>query len=271
LLGLGLTLPGLVDIDTGILTFSPNHQWRDVPLGKIFGEHTGLPVFVDNDANAGALGEHLFGVARSAQHFVFIVAGVGIGSGLFLNGDLYRGAGGYAGEIGHTSVSGDHSRLCRCGNRGCWENSGNQYALIERVHSRLDVGRRSMVRELIEETRAPLSIAVINQAAESGDAEALEALHETGFAIGMGAANLINIFNPEMVVIGGSLSVAGKFLLPAILEAIQQRTLADTRQQAQVVLSAFGREASVMGAVAMVIKAILADPARVERASRQMA
>lgn len=263
-LGIGLTLPGLVDVDKGLLVFSPNLQWRDVPLGEMFHEQTGLPVFVDNDANAAAFSEHLFGLARKARNFIFIIAGVGVGGGLFLNGDLYRGMDGFAGEIGHTNLNSEHNRPCRCGNRGCWENMGNQYALIERVRARLEVGRSSIIPELLEKHHSPLTVSWINYAAEAGDKVALEALNETGEDLGLGIANLINTLNPELVVIGGTLSIAGKFILPAIKKVIEQRALFETRQKVKVELSTFGPDASVMGAVALVIKDILLHPLRIK-------
>ncbi len=269
LLGLGLALPGMVDVQNGVLLFSPNLQWRNVALGQIFAEHIQGPVFVDNDATAAALGEHLFGAARQAHNFIFLIAGVGLGSGLFLNGDLYRGVGGIAGEIGHTSVTMDRSRPCRCGNRGCWETFGNQYSLIERVRALLEVGRNSLIPRLMAEQKAPLSLPLVAQAADASDTVALEALAETGAIIGAGVANLINIFNPEMVVIGGAMSIAGEHLLPTIKEAVQERALAEMRRQVQVLLSAFGPDASVMGAVALVVKAILSHPSSVERLSQR--
>jgi glucokinase-like ROK family protein len=269
LLGLGLATPGTVNVQEGILVFSPNLQWRDVPFRQIFHAHTGLPVFVDNDANAAALSEHLFGVARQAQDFVFIFAGVGVGGGLFLNGELYRGAGGFAGEIGHTNFMVESYRPpCRCGNRGCWETFSNQFSAIERVRGRLAVGRNSLISRLMAEQGAPLTLPLIVQAADAGDPEVLEALAETGSAIGLGVANLINIFNPEMVVLGGSLSMAGQYLLPAVQESIEKTALPEIHQQAQILLSAFGPDASVMGAVALVVKAILSNPSRVEKLSR---
>ncbi len=266
LLGLGLTLPGMVDVEHGVLIFSPNLQWRDVPLRQIVRRHVGaVPIFVDNDANASALGEHLFGVARQAQNFIFLIAGVGLGGGLFLNGDLYRGSGGLAGEVGHINLTLDRSRPCRCGNRGCWETLGNQYSLIERVRARLEVGRDSLIPQLMAEQDSPLNLAIITQAADAGDVQAQEALAETGAAIGLGIANLINIFNPEMVVVGGAMSQAGHHLLPAIQRAVRERALAETRARTQIVLSAFGPDASVMGAVALVVKDILSKPSTVAR------
>lgn len=263
LLGMGITLPGMVDDERGILAFSPNLQWHDVPLRSMFSEHTGLPVFVDNDANAAALGEHLFGVARQAKHFLFIIDGVGVGGGLFLNGNIYRGANGLAGEIGHTSMYVEQTRPCRCGNRGCWENFANESSLYERVRSRLEVGRCSSITEIIENRSSPLTLSLISQAAEAGDSETLEALHETGSALGIGVANLVNIFNPEMVIIGGALSMVSKFLLPSIKKVIEERSLEDIRKHTAILDSAFGPDASVMGAVAMVVQAILSCPSRV--------
>jgi glucokinase-like ROK family protein len=260
LFGMGLALPGMVDVEQGILIFSPNLQWGDVPLRQMFSEHSGLPVFVDNDANAAALGEHLFGAARQEQHFLFIVAGVGVGGGLFLNGEIYRGACGLAGEIGHTSLYVEQTRPCRCGNRGCWENFANQSSLYERIRARLDVGRRSLITGILENQLSPLNLSIINQAAEAGDREVLEAISETGAALGLGVANLVNIFNPKMVVIGGSLSILGKYILPSIEEVIEERTLEVMRKEIKILVSAFGSDASVMGAVALVVREILSRP-----------
>lgn len=260
LLGLGITLPGMVDEEQGVLVFSPNLQWRDVPLRNIFSEYTGLPVFVDNDANAAALGEHLFGVARQAQHFLFIIDGVGVGGGLFLNGNIYRGANGLAGEIGHTSLYVEHARPCRCGNRGCWENFANESSLYERIRSRLEVGRFSSLSSMLDNRNSPLTLSIITEAAEAGDTETLEALSETGRALGMGLANLINIFNPEMVIIGGALSLVSEFLLPSIKKVVEERALENIRKHTVILTSAFGPDASVMGAVAMVVQAIFSQP-----------
>ena len=260
LLGIGIALPGMVDEERGLLVFSPNLQWRDVPLRDIFSEYTSLPVFVDNDANAAALGEHLFGVARQAQHFLFIIDGVGVGGGLFLNGDIYRGANGLAGEIGHTSLYVEQTRPCRCGNRGCWENFANETSLYERIRSRLEVGRCSKIPSMLENRDSALTLSIITEAAEAGDTETLEALSETGSALGMGVANLINIFNPEMVIIGGALSLVSKFLLPSIKKVVEERALENIHKHTVVLESAFGPDASVMGAVAMVVQAIFSCP-----------
>jgi glucokinase-like ROK family protein len=266
LLGLGLATPGTVNVQEGLLIFSPNLQWHSIPYRRIFQEHTGLPALVDNDANAAALAEHLFGVARQVRNFISVFAGVGVGGGLFLNGELYRGAGGYAGEIGHTNFMVEHYRRpCRCGSRGCWETSVAQDAVIERVRSRLAVGRNSLVRRLMAERESPLTLPLIVEAAGAGDVEATEALTETGSLMGLGVASLVSIFNPEMVVLGGPLSVAGDYLLPSIRESVDSTVLPEIAEQVQILLSAFGADASVMGAVALVVEAILANPSSADR------
>src|SRR5574338_1710671 len=231
LLGLGVAIPGTVDLDHGILIFSPNLHWHNIPLRKIFSERSGLKVFVENDANAAAIAEHRFGVARQSKDFIFVFAGVGIGGGLFLNGSLYRGRNGYAGELGHSPIMAEpYQSPCHCGNRGCWETYANQYSIIQRVQSRLETKRSSVIPGLMEEEHAPLSIPLIKKAADLGDAEAIESFSEAGAAMGQGFASLINIFNPEMIILGGPLSLAGDYLLPFIQRTVVQHSLPEIGQ-----------------------------------------
>ncbi len=266
LLGLGLATPGIVKLPDGFLIFSPNLQWRHVPLRQIFQERTGLLVLVDNDANAAALAEHLFGVARQTHHFLSIFAGVGVGGGLFLNGQLYRGVGGLAGEVGHTNFMLEHSRRpCRCGNHGCWETSIAQDSVIERVRARLAEGRNSLISRLMAEQESPLTLPLVVQAADAGDASAIDSLTETGRLMGLGVANLVSIFNPEMVVLGGPLSTAARYLLPVVEEVVQETTMREIGQQVRILPSAFGADASLMGAVALVVETILSNPSSVGR------
>jgi len=228
-------------------------------------QHFNVPVIVDNDANAAALAEHYLGVARHAQDFVYVYAGFGIGGGLFLKGELYRGTHGYAGEIGHTIYQSElFGKPCQCGHRGCWETLANQSAILARVRARLEVGRSSVIPTLMTQQDAPLSLAIVVQAAEQEDAEAIEVLEETGSALGFGIANLISIFDPEMVVVGGPLVSAGKFLLPTIERKVAENATPTIPESAPIRLSAFGADASVIGATALVMDAILLNPTRVE-------
>jgi glucokinase-like ROK family protein len=265
-LGLGLATPGTVDLKEGVLIFAPNLHWKDVPFRKIFSEATRLKVHVENDANAATIGEHLFGRGRLTRDFIFVFAGVGIGGGLFLNGKLYRGKNGYAGEIGHSPIMADHSQtLCHCGNRGCWETYANQFSIIQRIQARLEVKRNSVIPKLMADRNAPLSIPLIKDAADAGDQEAIASFAEAGRAMGQGFAGLINIFNPDKIILGGPLSLAGDYLLPAIREVIPHHTLPEVDQQAEVILSSFGPDASLIGAIAIVVDDVLTNPSQVER------
>ncbi len=267
LLGVGVSTPGIVDLKERVLVFAPNLHWRNVSLGKIISEHTGLPAFIDNDGNSAALGEHLFGKARSIKNFVFIFAGVGIGAGLFLNNELYRGQSGFAGEIGHTPliINPTLQVPCHCGNRGCWETNANQFSIIHRAQACLEAKRDTLIRDLMQQERAPLSISLIKNAADAGDQEAIDIFTETGEVMGLGFATLINIFNPEKVILGGPLSIIGDYLLPAILLSVKKHTLSEINHQVEILISEFGPDASVIGAVALVVNDILLNPSRVEK------
>lgn len=265
ILGLGMALPGMVDLDKGTLTYAPYLNWHEVPLRQIFSERTGLKVLVENDANAAAVAEHLFGVARHNRDFVFVFAGVGIGGGIFLDGKLYRGKGGCAGEIGRSPVLTGSFQACESDHRGIWETYANQYSIIQRVRARVDAQRSSLIQNLDVEKNAPFSISAIDQAADGGDEIALEALDETGVAMGQGFAALVNLLNPEKIILGGPLSTIGKYLLPSLRKTVTQFSLPEIGQQVDVVASEFGLDASLIGAIAIVVEDVLDHPALLER------
>ncbi len=267
MLGMGVAAPGTVDLQEGVMVYSPNLRWHNVPLRKIFSEHTGLKVFIENDANAAGVAEHLFGVMRQARDFIFIYAGVGVGGGLFLNGKLYRGHNGYAGEIGHIPTMAEGTdELCLCGNPGCWETTANQRAVIRRVEAGLKNGHSSLIPNLMaEQNESSLSVELIKQAADAGDEVAIESFSEVGSAMGQGIAGIVNIFNPEKIVIGGTLSTASGYLLPAVKEVVSQRALNDVLRKTEVIPSVFGDDASLFGAVAIVVEDIMWNPSSVER------
>ena len=266
LLGLGVSVPGTADSENGILVFAPNLQWRNVPFRKIFFEHTGVNAYVENDANAAAIAEHLFGTARKSDDFIFVVVSIGLGSGLFLNGNLYRGKNGFAGEIGHSPIVAEpYNYPCHCGNLGCWETYSNQQSIIRRVQTRLENKRSSIIPDLMAEQNALLSISIIKQAADQGDEEALAALVETGKALGLGFASLIDIFNPEKIILGGTLSSVGKYLLPSVKDTATKHSLSDISPKADILLSDFETDAILIGAISIVVDDILSNPSLVER------
>ncbi len=266
ILGLSFAIPGTVDLEEGVLIFSPNLNWHNVPLREIFSKTTGLNVFVENDANAAAVAEHLFGAAQQLRDFIFVFIGVGLGGGLFLNGQLYRGKGGYAGEIGHTHIMAEPFNMpCHCGNLGCWETYANQDAIIRRVQARLNGRKDSPLVSLMKKQNGLLSLPIIKQAADAGDRDAIESLAEVGRAIGNGCAGLVNIFNPEKIILGGPVSIAGEYLLPAIKQTINERSMPENVMQAEISLSPFGPDASLIGAASIVINEIFMNPSNVEK------
>ncbi len=266
-LGLGLSTPGSVDLNEGTLIFAPNLHWQNVPFKRIFSEYTKLDTFVENDANAAAVAEHLFGSARESGDFIFIFAGVGIGSGLFLDGHLYRGKNGFAGEIGHSPIMAEPTQtICHCGNRGCWETYANQSSIIQHVQTRLEKGHNRIIPKLMSENGARLSISLIKQAADMGDADAIESLAEASHAMGKGFAGLINILNPEKIILGGPLSIVGEYLIPGINETIMQHSfIPKIDRKVEVQLSAFGPDASLIGAIAIVVDDVLSRPMSIQR------
>ena len=265
-LGIGIATPGTVNIDEGLLIFAPNLQWHNVPLRNFFKEHTDINVFVENDANAAAIAEKLFGVASESEDFVFIFAGVGIGCGLFLDGNLYRGNIGYAGEVGHSPIMAEPFEApCHCGNTGCWETYANQHAIIRRVQSRLDARRDSIIPSLMKKRNVPLSIPLIKEAADQGDSEAIEALQETGVAMGLGIATLASILNPEKIILGGPLSVVGDYLLPTTKAVINKRSLPELSPTIEILLSSFNKDASLIGSISIVVDNILSNPTHIQR------
>lgn len=259
LFGAGLAIPGLVDVASGTLIFEPNMGWRDVPLVHRLASELDFPIFVDNDANAAALAEMYLGAAQDVNDFVYVVANVGLGTGLVIGGHIFQGASGFAGEAGHMTIDPD-GPLCRCGNHGCWERLASQRALIERVQTAIQAGEHSAVERLVQSEPDDLTTQAILDAARAGDAVCLRALNDTGRYLGVGIANLINTFNPSLVAFGGALSLADEFLMPVVHQVVQERAMEQPRRVARVVVSAFRSDACVMGGVALVLHDILSRP-----------
>lgn len=268
ILGLALGVPGLVDVESGTLLYAPNLQWENVPLRQILGSRFHFPVYVDNEASIAAFGETYFGVARGARNVLYVSAGVGLGGGLVLDGRIYPGGSGFAGEVGHMTIEPD-GLPCACGNRGCWETLASQSAVFRRVHEAIAAGKTSTLARFKNSRREQLSIPIVVNAAESGDAVARQALLDTGTYLGIGLANLMNALNPEMVVFGGSLSLAKEFLMPVIQQTINERALRWSWRAARIVVAAHGSDACMMGAVAMVYDHMLRQPFESKRESRR--
>ncbi len=258
-LGIGLGVPGLVDIERGELVFAPNLKWSHVPLSTLLANRFDLPVFVENDANAAALGEYYFGVARGVENFIYLSADVGLGGGIVLDGKLFRGSGGYAGEVGHVSVDPD-GEACGCGRRGCWELVVGPRAIVRQIQITLRHGAPSIICEMAKHDLDSITFAQVVQAAVAGDAVALDALQGAARWLGIGIANLVNTFNPELIVLGGALARAQSVLTPVIRTTVQEHALKPSLQVLRFATSAHGSEACVVGAAALVLEKILRYP-----------
>jgi glucokinase-like ROK family protein len=260
LLGMAIGVPGLVDQSTGALLFAPNLGWKDLPIRSIVQESFDVPLFVNNEANLAALGEHYFGAAQGYDEVLYISASrVGLGGGLVHFGNVFSGVTGVGAEFGHMTMDPD-GEFCKCGNQGCWETQVSQPALIRHVWRFIDQGNSSMLTDMTGGKRASLTVPMIVEAAREGDKVALDALEIIGRYLGIGIASLINALNPELVVFGGILSLAGEFLMPVIKKEVEQRALKWNREAMQLVLARHASDACVMGGVAAVYQAILAQP-----------
>jgi len=258
-LGLGIGVPGLVDYRDGRLRVAPNLEWIDVPILDIFRKRFDMPVFVENEANAAALGEYYFGAARGVDNFIFLSAGYGLGGGILLDGKLFRGSYGYANEVGHVTFDAG-GEICGCGKRGCWETFVGPRVVERRVRRILRAGADSVIRTMAGGELEQITFEIVLKAASEGDEVALSALHEIGRYLGIGTANLINIFNPEMIVLGGALNLASPFILSVVEETVKTHCLAPNLENVSIVPSAHRTDASVMGAVALVLDEILCEP-----------
>lgn len=267
ILGLGLGLPGLVNVSTGTLLFSPNLGWTEVPLRALLEASFPFPIHIDNEANLAALGESYFGAARGSDFVLHLSCSVGIGAGLVLNRRLLSGISGLAGEVGHMTLD-PNGPPCNCGNHGCWEVYASQWSVLRRVQAAVVAGRPTRLLAATGHDLQKLTIPLIVEAARQGDSVARAALEETGLYLGIGLASLVNAFNPELIVFGGVLSQAHEFVLPAMRAAISQRALRWSAEAAEIVIAEHGADSCVMGGIAAVYYRVLTEPLATARALR---
>jgi predicted NBD/HSP70 family sugar kinase len=237
-LGVGMGVPGPITTGNGTVgSTSILPGWVGVDAASAMSERLGMIVRVENDANLGALAELVWGAGRGAQNFIFVSVRSGIGGALVIDGRLYRGSGGTAGELGHTLFR-ENGEVCRCGNRGCLETVAGTAAVAGAFNAVR--GEQIGVHELIERAHA-------------GDSVAQRVIAEAGRSIGVAVGNLCNVFNPERVIIGGDLSAAGDVLLAPITESISRYAIPSAAAEVEVVAGQLGRRAEVMGALALIL------------------
>lgn len=242
----GLGVPGLINLQQGVISTSPNFPgWKNFPIQKMLARRIERPLFLENDANAAALGEKWMGAARNSRDFCFFTLGTGVGGGLVLGGKVWHGADGMAGEVGHITIDPQGPR-CLCGNRGCLEAYASAKALRRMVREARSAGRASRFFRGL--TWRQIDGESIHRAAKEGDRISLEAFDRMGSALGIGISNLINLLNLERVILGGGLSAAWRFFIPALRAEVKRRAFRAPAQRVKIVRARVGEDAGVLGA-----------------------
>jgi glucokinase len=246
----GVAAAGFVDASRSTIVFAPNLAWRDEPMRADLEARTGLPVVVENDANAAAWGEFRHGAGREVEDMVLVTVGTGLGGGVVIGGRLLRGAAGFAAELGHVRVVPDGHR-CGCGNRGCWEQYASGRALVREARelARSDTPMAARLLELAGGDAAAIEGPHVTRAAEEGDPAAVELLADLGRWLGEGIASIVAVLDPSMVVVGGGVSEAGDLLLePARAAFRRQLTARGHRPEPEIRLATLGNDAGMIGA-----------------------
>ncbi len=247
--GVGLGVPAVIDMDTGYTFLLPNipGDWYGKPAASVVSQHLGRPVWLVNDARAFTLAEANRGAGRGARTVAGITIGTGIGGGIVLDGRLHLGVNGTAGEVGHMIID-PNGPVCGCGNRGCFEAHCSGPAIAAMGVKAVLQGMTTRIGEMANHDLNQITPKLIMHAAESGDAVASEILQRAGELLGIGIGNVITLFSPEKVVIGGGVSALGEWILAPIRKTIKERCRAAPVEKVEIVRAALGQDAGAMGA-----------------------
>lgn len=252
--GICVAAAGPVDMQHGILSTSPNLPgWHDVPVRDIVADHYRINSYLINDAKAAALGEHRFGAGQGADNMLYITVSTGIGGGIVANGRLYVGRSGGAGEVGHMTIDMNGPK-CACGNTGCWEALASGTAMAAEAIRRLESDEESSLATRFADRIREITPVEIGEAALEGDSFSLDVIAWSARHVGVGLANLVNIFNPELIIIGGGLSKMGDILLKPAVKTMNDRAFPLLAQAVRIVSSPLGDDAGVMGAGAFALQ-----------------
>ena len=254
-LGVGAGTPGLVDFETGVIEISVSRGWLEggVRVREFLERELELPVYVANRSRVAALGEYQVGVGRGISNLIYLFLGQGIVAGVVIDGQLYLGSGSGSGEIGHVSVE-PEGPLCDCGNRGCLECYATEAAILARARSIARENVDSFLQQVVDGHLERLTMDQVIQAARQDDPSALAVLADVGTKVGFAVSILIDLFDPEMVIIGGPIgSSAGEFLLPPVIREAQLRTLTRSLRRTRIVVGELGTKAVAIGAAVLAI------------------
>ena len=248
LAGISMAAAGIIDSNRGRITFSPNLPgWCDVPLRDIVKEKYLIDTFLLNDASAAALGEHNLGAGKGVDDLILLTVGTGIGGGIIIDGKLYFGSCGSAGEIGHMTIDVNGPK-CSCGNDGCLEALASGTAIAREAITRINQGERSALTEIVDGKIEDITAEKVEMAARRGDSLAYEVIFKAANYLGVGMANLVNIFNPEMIIIGGGVANMGDLLLDPVRQVVQEKAFSLPAQAVRIVPAQLGNDAGLLGA-----------------------
>jgi len=251
--GMGVGFPGHVDFERGIaLTTSNLPQWDDIPLRDILEDRLKIPVYLDNDANLAASAEHLFESGKGIKNMIYVTVSSGIGAGVIINGKIYRGNRGTAGEIGHTTLD-INGPVCTCGKRGCLMAMASGIGIANIAKGVVGEGKKTLIKDLVQNDMNKITAKVIAEAAFRGDEFAESLIEQAARYLGMGLANLVEIFDPEMIIVGGGLSKIREKFLELVKEVAIQRVPKQLRDSVNIVSSRLGSDAGIIGAASLVI------------------
>lgn len=240
IIGIGIAMHGVVDVETGTSLVAPILNLRNIPIKDALEKEFNLTIKVENDARAMALGESWFGGHGETESMVAVNIGRGVGAGVVMNGKLYHGAQGIAGEFGHMTIDMNGS-TCECGNRGCFQTFVSGAAIAERAEKQVNKSKGSLTGKEVYES------------AQKGNPISRAVLHDTGVIIGIGLTNLIHLLNPQKIVLGGGVMKSKEFIMPAILETIQQRVLTSEARKTEVIVTQLGDGATLLGAASLLL------------------
>lgn len=251
ILGLGIGLPGVIDNIKGIAITLPNLKgWRDIPVAEMLSGLLGLPVYCENDARMAAWGEKLLGAGQNHSDIICVTIGTGVGSGIFLGGRLWRGHLGSAGEIGHLTIHKD-GLMCSCGNRGCLELYASGGGIARRAKLSISSSTSSLILQYAGGNIEQVSSFNVLEAARAGDQTALRLIIETAEILGLGLANVANILNPQLIILGGGVSEGwGDLLLEPLREEVKRRAMS-LNKQVVIQQAQLGEQAGVIGAATL--------------------
>ncbi|MCZ6915739.1 MAG: ROK family protein [Gemmatimonadetes bacterium] len=249
LLGIGIGSPGPIDTKRGIVVTSPNLRWTNVPLRALISEIVDLPATLDNDANCAVLGEWWRGAARNARVVVGVTVGTGVGGGFVLDGKIFHGASDVAGEFGHMTID-STGRRCACGNYGCLEAYASGPAIARRAIESIEAGATSKLLQYVDGDLERITAEEVCRAANDGDTLAQEVVRDTARFLGAGIANLMNICNPEIVVVCGGVTSAGELLFRPLRDEANRRAFRPAAEACRIVPGDLPGTAGVVGAVA---------------------